>query len=166
MFRRSGESIMGSTRRSALRWLGATAVVGALTTLAGGSMAGPDAGTPPTSVDIQLTQLVGGPGDKSVPADWPMLAAPPWNTYPHYEVSSTKKLSLPSTTKVTETLIDGSTFDATYLDTTSNKVEIVLRDASGATLSKGKYGITKGQKFLPISIPYKTGNLVVAVTVL
>ena len=33
----------------------------------------------------------------------------------------------------------------------------------GATMSKGKYPVlAKGSKFLPVSVPYKTGNLVIA----
>lgn len=147
-----------------MRWLGVAFAVVAATASAQGA----DAGPPPASLDITFAQVAGGPGAPSVPKEYPELATPPFNTYPHYEVASTKTVSLPVTVKVTETLVDGSSFEATLVDVPAAKVDIVVKDSTGATLSKGRYTVppktAKPATLYPISVPYKNGNLVVAVS--
>jgi hypothetical protein len=148
-----------NTRRDLLRWTSVAAVALSITVSSTGTFA--QATPAPATIDVELTQIAGTNGAKAVPADFPELANAPWNAYNHYEVVSTTKLTLPLSTKVTQALVDGSTVEATL--SPGNKIEVALKDAKGATMSKGKYPVLqKGAKFLPVSVPYKTGNLVVA----
>jgi hypothetical protein len=155
---RAGET-KGNTRRDLLRWTSVAAVALSITVSSTGTFA--QATPAPSTIDVELTQIAGTNGTKSVPADFPELASAPWNAYNHYEIISTTKLTLPLSTKVTQALVDGSTVEATL--SPGNKIEVALKDSKGATMSKGKYPVLqKGSKFLPVSVPYKTGNLVVA----
>jgi hypothetical protein len=153
-----------TTRRRALRWL---CVVGAVTAMTV-SAHGADAGPPPATVSITFAQVAGGAGAASVPSSYPELSTPPFNTYPHYDVVSTKTLVLPVTVTSTETLLSGDSFDVTLVDVPLQKVDIVVKDAKGVVLSKGRYTIpaktAKPNNLYPISLPYKSGNLVVAIT--
>jgi hypothetical protein len=153
-----------TTRRGVLRWLCVLGAVSAMTVSAHGA----DAGPPPATISITFAQVAGGSGGASVPKDYPELATPPFNTYPHYEVASTKTLLLPVTVKSTETLLTGDTFEVTLVDVPLQKVDIVVKSAKGDTLSKGRYTIPpkagKPNNLYPISVPYKDGNLVVAIT--
>ena len=154
-----------NTRRDLLRWMSVAAVALSITV----SSSGTYAQSAPATIDVELTQIAGTNGAKQVPAGFPELGNAPWNAYNHYEVVSTTKLSLPLSVKVTQALVDGSTVEATLVppptssSDKSNKIEVTLKDSQGATMSKGKYPILpKGSKFLPVSVPYKNGNLVVA----
>ena len=165
---RGGTETKTNTRRDALRWMSVAAVALSITVSSAGSFA--QAAPAPASIDVELTQIAGTAGTAQIPAGFPELGSAPWNAYNHYEVISTTKLSLPLSTKVTQALVDGSTVEATLVPPPtnsadkSNKVEVTLKDSKGATMSKGKYPIlAKGSKFLPVSVPYKTGNLVIAI---
>lgn len=152
-----------TSRRGALRWLSAGAVMLAVTAIVHGSIADSSA-----AIDVELTQIHGtNDGAKSIPADWPELGSPPWNTYSHYDVVPPKStLHLTTGAKVTQKLADGSTLEATLLDEPNKgKIEIVLKDGGGGTLSKGKYPAGKGAKLLPFSVPYQGGNLVAGLKV-
>ena len=155
-----------NTRRDMLRWMSVAAAALAITVTSTGTFAQ----AAPSSIDVELTQIAGtNAADKKIPAEFPELGNVPWNAYNHYEVVATNKLTLPLSTKVTHALVNGSTLEATLVPPatnskdTTNKIEVTLKDSKGETMSKGKYPILpKGQKFLPVSIPYKGGNLVVA----
>lgn len=154
-----------NTRRALLRWASVAAVALSITAASTGTFAQ----AAPATIDVELTQIAGTTGTPSIPAAFPELGSAPWNAYNHYDVVSTTKLTLPLSTKVTQALVNGSTIEATLVPPPSNskdpsnKIEVTLKDDKGATLSKGKYPVlAKGSKFLPVSIPYKTGNLVVA----
>ena len=153
-----------TSRRGVLRWLLVVGAVSAMTVSAHGA----DAGPPPATISITFAQIAGGAGAPSVPKDYPELSTPPFNTYPHYEVVSTKTLVLPVTVKSTETLLTGDTFEVTLVDVPQQKVDIVIKDPKSNVLSKGRYTIpakiAKPNNLYPISLPYKDGNLVVAIT--
>jgi hypothetical protein len=162
-----GGELKTSTRRNLLRWISVAAVASSITVFSAGTFA--QAAPAPATIDVELTQIAGTNGTAQIPAGFPELGTAPWNAYNHYEVISTTKLSLPLSTKITQALVDGSTVEATLVPPPanatdkSNKVEVTLKDKNGATMSKGKYPVlAKGAKFLPVSVPYKTGNLVVA----
>ena len=153
-----------TTRRGVLRWL---SVVGAVTVMTA-SAHGADAGPAPATINITFAQIAGGTGTPSVPKEYPELATPPFNTYPHYEIAATKTIMLPVTVKQTETLLSGDSFEATLVDVPNAKIDIVVKNAKGDTLSKGRYPVpaktVKPSTIYPISVPYKEGNLVVAIT--
>jgi len=152
-----------TTRRGALRWL---AIGGAALALCTAAPSVDAQGAP--AISVTFAQIAGGPGTPSVPPQYPELATPPFNTYPNYTVVSTKTLTLPLTVTMTEKLLSGDTFEATLVAVPAGKVDIVVKDAKGAVLSKGRYTIppktAKPSTIYPISVPYKVGNLVVAIT--
>jgi hypothetical protein len=153
-----------ATRRSVLRWL---CVVGAVTVMTA-TAHGADAGPAPGTISVTFAQIAGGPGPASVPSAYPQLAMPPFNTYPNYSVVSTKTLVLPVTVTMTEPLLTGDSFEATLVNVPQQKVDITVKDSKGNVLSKGRYTIpaktTPPSNLYPISLPYKNGNLVVAIT--
>lgn len=151
-------SIDKPSRRTLLRWIS----VVAMTLGAVGTASAQDAGTTNTA-NVELTLFHGTKADAgSIPSAWPELTSPPFNAYNHYEQLSTKTLALTKGNASKESLPDGSTLEATLLDTNPKvKVELVLKDSKGAQISKGTYSSPKGKKFLPVSTPYKNGALVV-----
>jgi hypothetical protein len=148
-------------RRSLLRWLGVvsmTLVVGT----ASAAITGAD------DANVELTLLHGTKASASaIPSGWPELSNPPFNAYNNYSVLSTKTLPLKKGTATKESLPDGSSFEATLIDVAPKvKVELVIKDHKGAQVSKGTYSSPKGKKFLPVSMPYKGGSLVIGLKVL
>jgi hypothetical protein len=146
-----------------MRWLGVIAT----TLVIGGAARVTSAQSPPApTLSVELGQIAGTKGTAQIPANWPELGSTPFTIYNHYEVASAKTLTL-SSTKVSEKLVDGSTFEAgfTQVGTAPNvtwKVEITIKDSSGVLLSTGKYPApTVKAKVFPISLPYKDGNLVI-----
>jgi hypothetical protein len=123
-----------------------------------------------SDADVELVLLHGTKADKaSIPKDFPELGNPPFNAYNHYEILSTKKLGLLKDKATTEPLPDGSSFETTLLEKDKGdkfKLEIVVKDGKGALVSKGKYTAGKGARFMPVTLPYKGGNLVVSLKVL
>lgn len=145
-------------RRSALRWMAMAAC-----SLAVGTASAQTG----TSADVEITLLHGTKGTDAIPPTWPELKDPPFNAYNHYEIVSTKTLALKKGAQAKESLPDGSSFEATLIDTTPKvKLELVLKDSKGAQVSKGTYSASKGKKFMPVSTPYKGGSLVIGVKVL
>lgn len=148
-------------RRSALRWI----AIAASTLVVSTSYAAPQGAG---DVDVELTMLHGTKAAAgAIPSAWPELNDPPFNAYNKYEVLSTKTMALKKGTQTKESLPDGSSLEATLIDVTPKvKLELVLRDAKGAQVSKGTYSSPKGKKFLPVSTPFKGGSLVIGVKVL
>lgn len=154
-------SIDKPARRTMLRWIGVVAMTLGVGTASAAIQGADDA-------NVELTLLHGTKADASaIPSGWPELTSPPFNAYNHYAVLSTKTLALKKGNASKESLPDGSTLEATLLDTNPKvKVELVLKDNKGAQISKGTYSSPKGKKFLPVSTPYKGGALVVGLKVL
>lgn len=154
-------SIDKPARRTMLRWIGVVAMTFGVGTASAAIQGADDA-------NVELTLLHGTKADASaIPSGWPELTSPPFNAYNHYAVLSTKTLALKKGNASKESLPDGSTLEATLLDTNPKvKVELVLKDNKGAQISKGTYSSPKGKKFLPVSTPYKGGALVVGLKVL
>lgn len=154
-------SIDKPARRTMLRWIGVVAMTFGVGTASAAIQGADDA-------NVELTLLHGTKADASaIPSGWPELTNPPFNAYNHYAVLSTKTLALKKGNASKESLPDGSTLEATLLDTNPKvKVELVLKDNKGAQISKGTYSSPKGKKFLPVSTPYKGGALVVGLKVL
>jgi len=150
-------SIDKPARRTLLRWIGVLAMTCGVGTASAAIQQSAN------STNVELTLLHGTKADAgAIPAGWPELTSPPFNAYNHYEVVSTKTLALTKGNAAKESLPDGSTLEATLLDTNPKvKVELVLKDNKGSQISKGTYSSPKGKKFLPVSTPYKGGALVV-----
>lgn len=148
-------------RRAMLRWVAVAAM-----TLGVGTASAAIAGD--GEANVELTLLHGTKAEASViPSGWPELTSPPFNAYNHYEVVSTKTLALKKGNPAKEALPDGSSLEATLVDTAPKvKVELVLKDAKGAQVSKGTYSTPKGKRFLPVSTPFKGGALVVGLKAL
>lgn len=163
------DGVRTTTRRGLLRTLGVAFSAATLVAAAGGRSSA-DARRArvggPSDADVELVLLHGTKADKPLlPKDFPELSSPPWNAYNHYEVLSTKKLALANGKMVTEPLPDGSTLETTLLEkdkTDKYKLEIVVKDGKGAQVSKGKYSAGKGARFMPVTLPYKGGILVVS----
>lgn len=103
----------------------------------------------------------------AIPPGWPELSQPPFTAYNHYEVVGTKTLGLQKGKAFKEALPDGSTIEATLQEVApKHKFELVVKDSKGTQVSKGSYSLPKGKRILPVSTPYKGGNLVVALKVL
>lgn len=167
------DGVRTMTRRSLLRTVGVAFGALALVAAAGSptlARATP-MGAPDAQVDLVL--LHGTKADKAaLPKEFPELASPPWNAYNHYDVLSTKKLALTKDKPTTEPLPDGSTLATTLLEkvvekdgTEKYKLEVVVKDGKGAQVSKGKYSAGKGARFMPVTLPYKGGILVVSLKV-
>jgi hypothetical protein len=163
------------TRRGLLRAMGvATFAVALVGAAAVPSFAAPTAPNGASDAEVELVLLHGTKADKPVlPKEFPELASPPWNAYNHYEVLSTKKLGLMKDKAATEPLPDGSTLGTTFLEKVVEKdksekfkLEVLVKDAKGAQVSKGKYNAAKGARFMPVTLPYKGGILVVSLKVL
>lgn len=156
-------SIDKPARRTLLRWIGV-----AVMTLGVGTASAQGSAQSANNANFELTLLHGTKGDAgTIPSGWPELTSPPFNAYNHYEVLSTKTLTLTKGSASKEALPDGSTLEATLVDTTPKlKVELVLKDNKGAQISKGTYSTPKGKKFLPVSTPHKGGALVVGLKAL
>ncbi len=160
-----------TTRRSALRWLCMSAAALTLTATSVGSNAAP---TPTPTLSVQLSLFAGTTSGKpNVPAGWPELGKSPWNSYDTYvQQGATKPFALALSTATTESLPDGSTLEMTYLTvadangTQVPKLQLVIKNKAGSQLLSAKYAASKGARHLPISLPYQTGNLVVALQVL
>lgn len=150
-----------TSRRTLLRWISVLAMTLGVGT-ASASIRGAD------EANVELTLFHGTKADAgTIPSGWPELTSPPFNAYNHYEQISTKTLALKKGNASKESLPDGSTLEATLVDTNPKvKVELVLKDNKGAQISKGTYSSPKGKKFLPVSTPYKNGALVVGLKVL
>jgi hypothetical protein len=163
------DGVRMTTRRSLLRTMGVAFGALALVAAAGSpSFAGPRP-EGASDADVELKLLHGTKADKaSLPADFPELASPPWNAYNHYEVLSTKKLGLLKDKTTTEQLPDGSTLEATLLEAKAEKykLEIVVKDVKGVQVSKGKYSAKKSARFMPVTLPYKGGILVLSLQVI
>lgn len=149
------------SRRSLLRWVGVVAMTLGVGT-ASAAIQGPD------DASLELTLLHGTKASASaIPSEWPELKSPPFNAYDKYEILSTKTLALKKGNAAKEPLPDGSSLEATLLETNPKvKIQLVLKDSKGAQVSKGTYSPPKGKRFLPVSTPYKTGALVVGLKVL
>jgi hypothetical protein len=167
------DGVRTTTRRGLLRTLGVAFAAATLVAAAAGRSSA-DARRArvggPSDADVELVLLHGTKADKPLlPKDFPELASPPWNAYNHYDVLSTKKLALANGKTVTEPLPDGSTLETTLLEkdkTDKYKLEIVVKDGKGAQVSKGKYSAGKGARFMPVTLPYKGGILVVSLKVM
>jgi hypothetical protein len=148
-------------RRSMLRWLGVVSM-----TLAVGTASA--AITGPNNADVELTLLHGTKASASaMPSGWPELNKPPFDAYNHYALLSTKTLALTKGTATKESLPDGSSLEATLIETTPKvKIELVVKDSKGTQITKGTYASPKGKRFLPVSTPYKGGSLVIGFKVL
>jgi len=152
--------IVKPARRSVLGWLGIVSM-----TLVVGTAAAQGAAT---TTDVELTLLHGTKASASaMPSGWPELNKPPFDAYNNYVVHSTKKLTLTKGTATKEPLPGGESLEATLIDTTPKvKIELVLKDKKGVQISKGTYSSPKGKQFIPASIPYKGGSLVLGLKVL
>ncbi len=146
-------------RRSILRWLGVLSM-----TLVVGTAAAQGTG----GADVELALVHGTKASASAsPSGWPELNKPPFDAYNHYELLSTKKLSLQKGVATKESLPDGSSLEATLVETTPKvKIDLVVKDSKGALISKASYASPKGKRFIPVSTPYKGGSLVVGLKVL
>ncbi len=160
----NAHTLSTTSRRGLLRWFGVIA-----TTLAVGSAsAAIKQGAAANTADVELTLLHGTKAATSaIPPGWPELNKPPFDAYNHYVVHSTKKLTLQKGAATKESLPGGESLEATLLDTTPKvKIELVLKDSKGAQISKGTYSSPKGKQFIPASIPFKGGALVLGLKVL
>ncbi len=163
------DGVRMTTRRGLLRSMGvAFGAIALVAVSAQGSAHARPSG--PSDADVELVLLHGTKADKPLlPKDFPELTSPPWNAYNHYEVLSNKRLALLSGKTVTEPLPDGSTLETTMLEkdkAEKYKLEIVVKDGKGAQVSKGKYSAGKGARFMPVTLPYKGGILVVSLKVM
>ena len=163
------DGVRMTTRRGLLRTMGVAFGAIALVATAGPSSADVRP-SGPSAADVELVLLHGTKADKPLlPKDFPELSSPPWNAYNHYEALSTKKLALSGGKTVSEPLPDGSTLETTLLEKDKAekfKLEIVVKDGKGTQVSKGKYSAGKGARFMPVTLPYKGGILVVSLKVM
>ncbi len=154
------------SRRTAMRGLVSAAAVLAVGLSAAFAHSGAIQGAGDGSLELVLlhgTKQATG----AIPPGWPELSEPPFTAYNHYEIVGTKTLSLEKGKAFKEALPDGSTIEATLHEVApKHKFELVVKDSKGAQVSKGSYSLPKGKRILPVSTPYKGGNLVVALKVL
>jgi len=160
-----------TTRRRAMRWLGAASAAMLVAVTTGAAFAVPRLGQKPTvDAELELVLLHGTKAPKdSIPDGYDELKNPPWNAFNHYVIleNTPKKLALTKGTAVKEALPDGSTLETTLIDTTPKyQIKVELKDGKGNSLSKGTYKAGKGARFLPVQAPYKGGGLVVSLKIL
>ena len=120
------------------------------------------------------TQLVLLHGTKAassaIPEGYDELKRPPWNALNHYEILSDEKLALAFEATTKKSLPEGSSLETTLLESGERgsrlKIEIDVRDRKGGLISKGRYKASKGARFMPVTLPYAKGQLVVALKIL
>jgi hypothetical protein len=150
----------------------AIGAIGAVVTISSsGAFAAPIGESPTAAASVVLEfDVIQGEktGKSSLPAKYPSLAKAPWNTYDTYSITQTKKLTLVLGNGVVETLPDGSTVEATLMPAKSAPkvtIDLVVKGRTGVQLLKSTWSSPKGQPYLPLSLPYKDGNLVPGLTV-
>ena len=158
-----------TTRRGLLRSMGVALGAAALVAGAAGRSAAGSRVAGASDADVELVLLHGTKADQpAIPKDFPELANPPFNAYNHYAVLSSKTLALLKDKTATEALPDGSSLETTLRDKEKGdkfKLEIAVKDAKGAQVSRGKYTAGRGARFMPVTLPYKGGILVVSLKV-
>lgn len=97
----------------------------------------------------------------------PELSTPPFTVYNHYVEKKKSTLALKKGVAAKDTFPDGSSFEATLLETAPTpKFQLVIKDAKGAQLIKGTYTTPKGKHVLPTIIGGANSGIVPAFKVL